>query len=94
MQWDSPWSRGYPGWHIECSAMSSDYLGDTIDIHTGGEDNIFPHHEAEIAQNECATGKKFVNYWVHTRFLSGRRGEDVQIKRKFLYSTGYHQKGL
>ena len=69
LQWDSPWSRGYPGWHIECSAMATEYLGDTLDIHTGGEDNIFPHHEAEIAQTECATGKKFVNFWVHTRHL-------------------------
>ena len=69
LQWDSPWSRGYPGWHIECSAMAMEYLGDTLDIHTGGEDNIFPHHEAEIAQTECATGKKFVNYWIHTRHL-------------------------
>ncbi|MDH4330482.1 MAG: cysteine--tRNA ligase [Candidatus Moranbacteria bacterium] len=70
MRWNSPWSEGYPGWHIECSAMSLEYLGETIDIHTGGEDNIFPHHEAEIAQSECATGKKFVNYWVHTRHLN------------------------
>jgi cysteinyl-tRNA synthetase len=69
LQWNSPWSRGYPGWHIECSAMATEYLGDTLDIHTGGEDNIFPHHEAEIAQTECATGKKFVNYWIHTRHL-------------------------
>jgi cysteinyl-tRNA synthetase len=69
LKWQSPWSLGYPGWHIECSAMSTEYLGDTIDIHTGGEDNIFPHHEAEIAQTECATGKKFVNYWIHTRHL-------------------------
>ncbi len=69
LQWDSPWSRGYPGWHIECSAMSTEYLGDTIDIHTGGEDNIFPHHEAEIAQSEGFSGKKFVNFWVHTRHL-------------------------
>jgi len=69
LQWDSPWSKGYPGWHIECSAMATEYLGDTLDIHTGGEDNIFPHHEAEIAQTECATGKKFVNFWVHTRHL-------------------------
>ena len=69
LKWDSPWSLGYPGWHIECSAMSNEYLGDTIDIHTGGEDNIFPHHEAEIAQSEAYSGKKFVNYWVHTRFL-------------------------
>jgi cysteinyl-tRNA synthetase len=69
MKWDSPWSLGYPGWHIECSAMSMEYLGETLDIHTGGEDNIFPHHEAEIAQSEGATGKKFVNYWVHLRHL-------------------------
>ncbi len=69
MKFDSPWSVGYPGWHIECSAMSSEYLGDTFDIHTGGEDNIFPHHEAEIAQSECFSGKKFVNYWLHTRLL-------------------------
>ncbi len=69
MQWDSPWSRGYPGWHIECSAMSSQYLETPIDIHTGGEDNIFPHHEAEIAQSEAASGKKFVNYWLHVRHL-------------------------
>ncbi len=69
LQWDSPWSRGYPGWHIECSAMSMEYLGDTIDIHSGAEDNIFPHHEAEIAQSEGSTGKKFVHYWVHLRHL-------------------------
>jgi len=69
MKWKSPWSVGYPGWHIECSAMSLEYLGETLDIHTGGEDNIFPHHEAEIAQSESFTGKKFVNYWTHTRHL-------------------------
>ncbi len=69
MRWDSPWSRGYPGWHIECSAMSSSNLGETIDIHTGGEDNVFPHHEDEIAQSEAANGVKFVNYWVHGRHL-------------------------
>ncbi|PIW95146.1 MAG: cysteine--tRNA ligase [Candidatus Moranbacteria bacterium CG_4_8_14_3_um_filter_34_16] len=69
MKFNSPWSLGYPGWHIECSAMSAEYLGDTFDIHTGGEDNIFPHHEAEIAQSECFSGKKFVAYWVHTRLL-------------------------
>ena len=69
MQWDSPWGKGYPGWHIECSAMSMKYLGKTIDIHTGGEDNIFPHHECEIAQSEGSTGKRFVRYWLHTRHL-------------------------
>ena len=69
MKWESPWGIGYPGWHIECSAMSTEYLGNTIDIHTGGEDNIFPHHEAEIAQSECANEEKFVKYWVHIRHL-------------------------
>ena len=70
MSWKSPWSeKGYPGWHIECSAMSSKYLGETLDIHTGGEDNTFPHHECEIAQSEGATGKPFVKYWLHTRHL-------------------------
>jgi len=68
-QWDSLWGRGFPGWHIECSAMSSKYLGAEFDIHTGGEDNIFPHHECEIAQSEAASGRKFVHYWLHTRFL-------------------------
>lgn len=69
MEWDSPWGIGFPGWHLECSAMSMKYLGPTFDLHTGGEDNIFPHHECEIAQSEAATGKKFVNYWLHDRFL-------------------------
>jgi len=67
--WDSPWGRGRPGWHIECSAMSMKYLGETFDIHTGGIDNMFPHHEDEIAQSEAATGKKFVNYWMHNAHL-------------------------
>ncbi len=69
MQWDSPWGKGFPGWHIECSAMSMRFLGETFDIHTGGEDNIFPHHECEIAQSEGATGKPFVRLWAHTRFM-------------------------
>ncbi len=69
MHWASPWSEGYPGWHIECSSMSQEYLGDSFDIHTGGEDNIFPHHEAEIAQSECSTGKPFVRYWLHSRHI-------------------------
>jgi len=70
MNWKSPWSeKGYPGWHIECSAMAIKYLGETIDIHTGGVDNLFPHHENEIAQSEAATGKKFVNYWLHVEWL-------------------------
>lgn len=69
MHWPSPWGEGYPGWHIECSAMSIEYLGDTFDIHTGGEDNIFPHHEAEIVQSEGVTGKPFVRYFLHTRHI-------------------------
>jgi cysteinyl-tRNA synthetase len=68
--WDSPWGKGRPGWHIECSAMSSKYLGDTFDIHGGGKDLIFPHHENEIAQSEAASGKKFVNYWIHNGFVN------------------------
>lgn len=67
--WDTDLGRGRPGWHIECSAMSMKYLGPHFDIHTGGEDNIFPHHENEIAQSEAATGMPFVNYWLHCRFL-------------------------
>lgn len=69
MHWESPWGDGFPGWHIECSAMSMTYLGETIDIHTGGIDHIPVHHEDEIAQSEAATGKPFVNYWVHHAFL-------------------------
>jgi len=67
--WDTIYGKGRPGWHIECSAMSMKYLGETFDIHTGAVDNIFPHHENEIAQSECATGKKFVNYWLHAEHL-------------------------
>ncbi len=67
--WDSPWGKGRPGWHIECSAMSMRYLGETIDIHAGGEDLVFPHHENEIAQSEATTGKQFVRYWLHAKHL-------------------------
>ena len=67
--WDTPFGKGRPGWHLECSAMSMKYLGETFDIHAGGEDLIFPHHTNEIAQSEGATGKKFVNYWLHNAFL-------------------------
>jgi cysteinyl-tRNA synthetase len=69
MQWPSPWGQGFPGWHIECSAMSTKYLGEQLDIHTGGVDNIFPHHEGEIAQSEAAFGKQFVRYWVHCQHV-------------------------
>ncbi len=76
MQWDSPWGRGFPGWHIECSAMSSKYLGERFDIHTGGIDHIPIHHTNEIAQSEAAFGHEWVNYWLHSEFLvigEGRR---------------------
>ncbi|MCD6521387.1 cysteine--tRNA ligase [Candidatus Calescamantes bacterium] len=83
--WDSPWGKGRPGWHIECSVMSLKCLGETLDIHGGGEDLIFPHHENEIAQSESLTGKKFVNYWLHNGFVTVR-GEKMSksLKNFFL----------
>ncbi|MEG2274661.1 MAG: cysteine--tRNA ligase, partial [Clostridia bacterium] len=75
MQWQSPWGMGYPGWHIECSAMSRKYLGQVFDIHTGGVDHIPVHHENEIAQNEALAGKKTVNYWVHGEFMLVNNGK-------------------
>jgi len=80
--WESPWGRGRPGWHIECSVMSMKYLGETIDMHGGGQDLIFPHHENEIAQSEAATGKPFIHYWMHNGLLN-LRGE------KMSKSTGH-----
>ncbi len=80
--WESPWGKGRPGWSIECSVMSMKYLGETIDIHAGGEDLIFPHHENEIAQSEGATGKKFVNYWTHNGLLN-------LVGEKMSKSTGH-----
>lgn len=70
MKWHSPWSMGYPGWHLECSVMSMKYLGESIDIHGGGLDNVFPHHECEIAQSEAANGKPFVKYWLHNNMIT------------------------
>ena len=70
MKWNSPWSIGYPGWHLECSAMSMKYLGDTIDIHGGGMENKFPHHDCEIAQAEAATGKPYVRFWMHNNMVT------------------------
>ena len=70
ISWDSPWGKGRPGWHIECSAMARKYLGDTIDIHAGGQDLTFPHHENEIAQSEALTGKPFAKYWLHNGYLN------------------------
>ncbi|MCL0091908.1 cysteine--tRNA ligase [Dehalococcoidales bacterium] len=76
--WESPWGKGRPGWHIECSAMSLKYLGDTLDIHGGGQDLVFPHHENEIAQSESFTGKPFVKYWLHNGLM--QLGEDKMSK--------------
>lgn len=77
MEWDSPWGVGFPGWHIECSAMSMKYLGDHFDIHTGGIDHVTIHHTNEIAQSECATGETFVNYWIHCEFLTMSNAEKM-----------------
>jgi len=95
MLWDSPWGRGYPGWHLECSAMSMKYLGEQIDIHTGGVDHIKIHHTNEIAQSEGILGHRWVNYWVHSEFLimknqklSKSRGEIITIQH--LCDMGYH----
>jgi cysteinyl-tRNA synthetase len=91
MQWNSPWGTGYPGWHLECSAMSMKYLGETFDIHGGGMDNQFPHHECEIAQSECSTGKQFVKYWMHNNLITvnGQKmgkslGNFITLKDAFL----------
>lgn len=81
--WDSPWGKGRPGWHIECSSMSMKYLGETFDIHAGGEDLVFPHHENEIAQSEAATGKPFVKYWLHCKFLLVNNAKMSKSKGNF-----------
>jgi cysteinyl-tRNA synthetase len=85
MYWPSPWGDGFPGWHIECSAMSMHYLGDTIDIHSGGIDHIPVHHENEIAQSECATGHQFVRFWVHHNFLNVD-GEKMSKSKQNFYT--------
>jgi len=84
-EWQSPWGLGFPGWHIECSAMSMKYLGDSFDIHTGGIDHIPVHHTNEIAQSEAATGKKFVNFWLHGAFLVFK-GEKISKSKGGLYT--------
>ncbi|MCF6334962.1 MAG: cysteine--tRNA ligase [Spirochaetales bacterium] len=84
MVWDSPWGRGYPGWHIECSAMSMKYLGEQFDIHCGGIDHISIHHTNEIAQSEAATGRKWVNYWMHNEFLIMNKGKMAKSSGNFL----------
>ena len=85
--WDSPWGKGRPGWHIECSVMSTKYLGDTIDIHGGGQDLEFPHHENEIAQSEAKTGKKFVNYWMHNGFVTVGKKQEKMSKSLHNFMT-------
>ena len=81
MRWPSPWSDGFPGWHLECTAMSTKYLGEHFDIHGGGMDLKFPHHECEIAQNEAAKGQTPVNYWMHANML-------IMNGKKMAKSTG------
>ena len=83
-QWDSPWGKGRPGWHIECSAMSNKYLGNNFDIHGGGQDLIFPHHENEIAQSECAHGEIFSNYWVHNGFVTVEGNKMAKSEGNFI----------
>ncbi|MBE7022648.1 MAG: cysteine--tRNA ligase [Ruminococcaceae bacterium] len=81
--WKSPWGEGRPGWHIECSAMANRYLGETIDIHSGGQDLIFPHHENEIAQSECANGKPFARYWLHNGYINVNNEKMAKSKGNF-----------
>ena len=83
--WDSPWGRGRPGWHIECSSMAMKHLGETIDIHAGGEDLLFPHHENEIAQSELATGRPFARYWVHVAFLKINGTRMGKSEKNFIF---------
>lgn len=92
--WDSPWGKGYPGWHIECSAMSIKYLGEQFDIHTGGIDHIRVHHTNEIAQSESATGKKWVNYWLHNEFLVTDKGKMSKSSNEFLVLDSIIEKGF
>ena len=85
--WETELGKGRPGWHVECSAMSMKYLGETFDIHCGGVDNMFPHHENEIAQSEAATGKKFVNYWLHNEHLFVEGKKMAKSSRQLLHSS-------
>lgn len=94
MIWDSPWGRGYPGWHIECSAMSIKYLGEQFDIHCGGVDHISVHHTNEIAQSEAATGKKWVNHWLHGEFLVLNKEKMAKSSGKFLTIAALREQGF
>jgi len=93
MKWDSPWGVGYPGWHIECSGIASKYLGEYIDIHCGGVDNIFPHHTNEIAQSEAYYGHKWCNYWMHGEYLNDATGKMSKSKGEFLTVSLLEEKG-
>lgn len=93
MKWDSPWGVGYPGWHIECSGIALKYLGEHLDIHCGGVDNIFPHHTNEIAQSECYLGHKWCNYWVHGGFLNDKNGKMSKSSGEFLTVSLLEEKG-
>jgi cysteinyl-tRNA synthetase len=94
MLWDSPWGKGFPGWHIECSAMSIKYLGEQFDIHTGGIDHIFVHHTNEIAQTEAVTGKKWVNYWLHCNHLTLKKGKMSKSGGNILRLHDLEKKGI
>jgi cysteinyl-tRNA synthetase len=94
MLWDSPWGRGYPGWHIECSAMSMKYLGEQFDIHCGGVDHVPVHHTNEIAQSEAATGRKWVNYWLHADFLVLAKEKMAKSAGGFLTLASLKEKGF
>ena len=94
MEWDSPWGKGFPGWHIECSAMSMKYLGEHFDIHTGGIDHVPIHHTNEIAQSEAATGKKFVNYWLHGAFLQLKEGRMGKSEGNIILIDNLEQEGF
>ncbi len=93
LKWDSPWGYGYPGWHIECSGISMKYLGEYLDIHCGGVDNIFPHHTNEIAQSEGYLGHKWCNYWVHGEHLNDQSGKMAKSKGDFLTVSLLEEKG-
>ena len=93
MKWDSPWGVGYPGWHIECSGLSINYLGEYLDIHCGGVDNIFPHHTNEIAQSEAYLGHKWCNYWLHGEHLNDSTGKMSKSKGEFLTVSLLESKG-
>jgi len=94
LQWPSPWGAGYPGWHIECAAMILKHLGNTIDIHTGGEDHIFPHHEDEIAEAQAATGKPLANIWMHVRHLLFNQGKMAKRTGTFIRVADLEERGF